>query len=355
MSYYTKRRGLRYILGLLILILVLVCLAASTVGTADISIGQALRIVMTRTIAKLPGLSGLVDATQLRDTAEVIVWQVRMPRVIMAAMIGAALATVGACFQGLFRNPLADPYILGISNGASFGATVAIVMGLGGLAYGVGLISLFAFLGALITAVMVALIANVGGRLPAVNLILSGVAVGFFASAFVTILMVLNRENMERIIMWQMGSVNAANWHQVAVIAPITVVGCLLLYLFARDLNAFSAGEETAKSLGIKVETVKRLLLGVCSLLVAVSVSVSGIIGFVGLVVPHVARLIVGADQRALLPFSTIIGALFLVVCDTLARSVIPPTELPVGAVTALCGAPYFCYLLLKAKKKVNS
>ena len=131
-------------------------------------------------------------------------------------------------------------------------------------------------------------------------------------------------------------------------------MGCLILCLFARELNAIGAGEETAKSLGVKVETVKKLLLGVSSLLVAVCVSVSGIIGFVGLVIPHVARLIVGPDQRALLPFSTVIGALFLVLCDTIARSVIPPAELPLGAVTALCGAPYFCYLLIKAKKKVR-
>ncbi|MFY9377976.1 MAG: iron ABC transporter permease [Peptococcia bacterium] len=350
MSYIAKRRRLKYIMILLVLVLMLVCLGASTVGTAHISLGQAIRIV----VGKIPKLSSLVDTGLIPSNHIAIIWQVRMPRIMLSAMIGACLAAVGACFQGLFCNPLADPYILGISNGAGLGATVAIVMGLGGLAYGVGYVSLLAFLGALITAIVVYLIANVGGRLPAVNLILSGVAVGFFASSFVTVLMALNRENTERIIMWLMGSVNAANWQQVAILFPVTVVGCLILCLFARELNAIGAGEETAKSLGVKVETVKKLLLGVSSLLVAVCVSVSGIIGFVGLVIPHVARLIVGPDQRALLPFSTVIGALFLVLCDTIARSVIPPAELPLGAVTALCGAPYFCYLLIKAKKKVR-
>lgn len=350
MSYIAKRRRLKYIMILLVLVLMLVCLGASTVGTAHISLGQAIRIV----VGKIPKLSSLVDTGLIPSNHIAIIWQVRMPRIMLSAMIGACLAAVGACFQGLFCNPLADPYILGISNGAGLGATVAIVMGLGGLAYGVGYVSLLAFLGALITAIVVYLIANVGGRLPAVNLILSGVAIGFFASSFVTVLMALNRENTERIIMWLMGSVNAANWQQVAILFPVTVVGCLILCLFARELNAIGAGEETAKSLGVKVETVKKLLLGVSSLLVAVCVSVSGIIGFVGLVIPHVARLIVGPDQRALLPFSTVIGALFLVLCDTIARSVIPPAELPLGAVTALCGAPYFCYLLIKAKKKVR-
>lgn len=350
MSYIAKRRRLKYIMILLVLVLMLVCLGASTVGTAHISLGQAIRIV----VGKIPKLSSLVDTGLIPSNHIAIIWQVRMPRIMLSAMIGACLAAVGACFQGLFCNPLADPYILGISNGAGLGATVAIVMGLRGLAYGVGYVSLLAFLGALITAIVVYLIANVGGRLPAVNLILSGVAVGFFASSFVTVLMALNRENTERIIMWLMGSVNAANWQQVAILFPVTVVGCLILCLFARELNAIGAGEETAKSLGVKVETVKKLLLGVSSLLVAVCVSVSGIIGFVGLVIPHVARLIVGPDQRALLPFSTVIGALFLVLCDTIARSVIPPAELPLGAVTALCGAPYFCYLLIKAKKKVR-
>lgn len=350
MSYIAKRRRLKYIMILLVLVLMLVCLGASTVGTAHISLGQAIRIV----VGKIPKLSSLVDTGLIPSNHIAIIWQVRMPRIMLSAMIGACLAAVGACFQGLFCNPLADPYILGISNGAGLGATVAIVMGLRGLAYGVGYVSLLAFLGALITAIVVYLIANVGGRLPAVNLILSGVAIGFFASSFVTVLMALNRENTERIIMWLMGSVNAANWQQVAILFPVTVVGCLILCLFARELNAIGAGEETAKSLGVKVETVKKLLLGVSSLLVAVCVSVSGIIGFVGLVIPHVARLIVGPDQRALLPFSTVIGALFLVLCDTIARSVIPPAELPLGAVTALCGAPYFCYLLIKAKKKVR-
>lgn len=350
MSYIAKRRRLKYIMILLVLVLMLVCLGASTVGTAHISLGQAIRIV----VGKIPKLSSLVDTGLIPSNHIAIIWQVGMPRIMLSAMIGACLAAVGACFQGLFCNPLADPYILGISNGAGLGATVAIVMGLRGLAYGVGYVSLLAFLGALITAIVVYLIANVGGRLPAVNLILSGVAVGFFASSFVTVLMALNRENTERIIMWLMGSVNAANWQQVAILFPVTVVGCLILCLFARELNAIGAGEETAKSLGVKVETVKKLLLGVSSLLVAVCVSVSGIIGFVGLVIPHVARLIVGPDQRALLPFSTVIGALFLVLCDTIARSVIPPAELPLGAVTALCGAPYFCYLLIKAKKKVR-
>lgn len=350
MSYYAKRKGLKLILLLMIVILLLACLGASTVGTANISMGQGLRIVLS----KIPGLSGLTDNTLLGQNQAKIVWQVRMPRIILAAMIGALLASVGACFQGLFRNPLSDPYILGISNGAGVGATVAIVLGLGGYAYGIGLISLLSFVSALITAVMVYTIANVGGRLPTVNLILSGVAVGFFASSLVTILMVLHRENTERIIMWLMGSLNAASWKQVAILGPVTILGCLTLALFARDLNALSTGEETAKSLGVRVETVKKVLLGICSLLVAVCVSVSGIIGFVGLVVPHVVRLLVGPDQRALIPFSAVLGAIFLVICDTIARSIIPPAELPVGAVTSLCGAPFFCYLLIKAKKRVS-
>ena len=356
MSYYLKRKKYKLIFFLLLLILLLAVLGTTTVGIANISTDRVLGIIFTRIFAKIPGLAGLIGETNinLEDTSAIIVWQLRLPRVILAALVGALLASVGACFQGLFRNPMADPYVLGISNGAGAGATVAIVLGLGGMARGAAWVSFLAFGGAMVTTLAVYAIANVRGRLPIINLLLAGIAVGFFASALVTILMVLNKESTERIIKWLMGSVSAADWEQVALVAPVTIAGWFVLYLFARDLNACQAGEETALSLGVKVESVKKLLLGVCALLIAVCVSVSGIIGFVGLVVPHAARILVGPDQRGLLPFSAVGGALFLIVCDTLARSLIPPMELPVGAVTSLFGAPYFCLLLIKAKKKVS-
>jgi len=350
MSYYEKKLKYKLMLILSLGILLFTMLLSSTMGIADIGILNVMKIMLSR----IPGISLLLESDTINKTYAMIVLDIRMPRIILAAAIGALLATVGGCFQGLFRNPMADPYVLGISNGAGLGATIAIVFGLESIWRGVGIVSLLAFIGASATTIAVYAIANVGGRLPSVNLLLSGVAVGLFEYSIITILMILKRDKIESIIMWLMGSVNAANWQQVALLAPVTILGVIILCFFARDLNVISSGEETAKSLGVKVETVKKILLGVCSLLIAVCVSVSGIIGFVGLIVPHVARLLVGSDHRAMLPFAAVGGAIFLVVCDTLARSIMPPMELPVGAITSIFGAPYFIYLLIKSKKKVK-
>ncbi|PYG89076.1 iron complex transport system permease protein [Ruminiclostridium sufflavum DSM 19573] len=350
MSYFQKK--LKYNLLLLIAfgILVFIMLISCTIGIADIGIFNALKIL----VSKIPGIGLLIGGDSINSTYKMIVLDIRMPRIVLAAAIGAILAAVGGCFQGLFRNPMADPYVLGISNGAGLGAAIAIAFGMDSILWGAGMVPFLAFAGALTTTVVVYAIANVGGRLPSANLLLSGVAVGLFEYSLITILMILRRDKIEGIFMWLMGSVNAASWQQAAFLTPIAIIGVIAVCLFARDLNVISSNEETARSLGVKVETVKKLLLGVCSLLIAVCVSVSGIIGFVGLVVPHCARLITGSDHRVMLPFSAIGGAIFLVICDTLARSLMPPSELPVGAVTSLFGAPYFIYLLIKSKKKVR-
>lgn len=350
MSYFKKKIKYKLILILSIGVLALTMLLSSTIGIADIGIWNALKIILSR----IPIINLLLENDTINKTHVMIVLNIRMPRIILAASVGSLLAAVGGCFQGLFRNPMADPYVLGISNGAGLGATIAIIFGFESISWGVGMVSLSAFTGALLTAIAVYAIANAGGRLPTVNLLLSGIAVGLFEYSIITILMVFKREKIESIIMWLMGSVNAASWQQAAVLAPVTVLGVVIIGFFARDLNAISSGEDTARSLGVKVETVKKILIGVCSLLIGVCVSVSGIIGFVGLVVPHAVRLVTGSDHRFMLPFSAVGGAIFLVVCDTLARSIIPPVELPVGAVTSLFGAPYFIYLLLRTKKKVN-
>ena len=350
MSYFERKLKYKLMFILSFGVLILTMLLSSAIGIADIGILKAMEIILSG----IPGINLLFENDTINKTYAMIVLDIRMPRIILSASIGALLAAVGACFQGLFRNPMADPYVLGISNGAGLGATIAIVFGLESIWWGVGMVSLLAFIGALITTIVVYAIASVEGRLPAVNLLLSGIAVGLFEYSIITILMVFKRDKIEGIIMWLMGSVNAASWYQVAILAPMAVLGVTILCFFARELNAISSGEDTAKSLGVKVETVKKILLAVCSLLIGVCVSVSGIIGFVGLVVPHAARLITGPDHRSMLPFSAVGGAIFLVICDTLARSLMPPAELPVGAVTSLFGAPYFIYLLVKSKKKVS-
>lgn len=350
MSYFEKKLKYKILLIVSVGVLIFTMLISSTIGIADIGIINAFKIM----ISQIPGIRMLIDSDTINNTHQMIVLDIRMPRIVLAAAIGALLSTVGGCFQGLFRNPMADPYVLGISNGAGLGAAIAIVFGLESILWGIGMVSLLAFIGALVTTIVVYAIANVGGRLPSTNLLLSGIAVGLFEYSLITILMIFKRDKIESIFMWLMGSVSAASWQQVALLLPVTLIGVIILCFFARDLNVISSNEETAKSLGVKVEAVKKILLGICSLLIAVCVSVSGIIGFVGLVVPHATRLITGSDHRAMLPFSAIGGAIFLVICDTLARSLMPPAELPVGAVTSLFGAPYFIYLLIKSKKTVK-
>ncbi|HHY81390.1 MAG TPA: iron chelate uptake ABC transporter family permease subunit [Clostridiales bacterium] len=349
MVFIHKKKLYKYLFAAALLVLVFIMLLSCTLGAANISIIDSLRIILSG----IPLLRNIAGDETIPRSYHTIVWTVRMPRIFLSALIGAGLSIVGSAFQGMFRNPMADPYILGISSGASAGAAIAIVLGLGGVIGGLGIIALFAFAGAVLTALTVYNLARTGSRVPTLSLILAGVAVGFFLSSLVSMLMFFNRDKLERIVMWIMGSVSAASWNQVGILFPVVIIGSVILLAFARDLNAMSTGEDTAKSLGIEVEKVKKLLVAVSSLIIACCVSTSGVIGFVGLIVPHSIRLVLGSDQRVVMPFSAAVGAIFMVACDTLARNLIPPSEIPVGVVTSMLGAPFFIYLLYRNKKKV--
>ncbi len=278
-----------------------------------------------------------------------IVWHLRLPRVLLAVLCGSALSVCGAAYQSVFRNPLTDPYVLGISSGASLGAALAIVVGLESCLMGVGGCALAT---GLLTVAAIYRIASIGNRMHTTTLLLTGVCITFLVSAIVSLLMALNQDKMESIIFWTMGSLSAASWADVAAVTPVAAAGILLTAYHGRDLNLLLAGSETARSLGVEVERVKRRLLAATTLMVAFCVSACGVIGFVGLVVPHCVRLAVGWDNRAVIPFSAVAGGLFLLVCDTLARTLLMPAELPVGSLTALVGAPLFIWLLYKNKKR---
>lgn len=278
-----------------------------------------------------------------------IVWNLRVPRVLLSVIVGAALSVCGAAYQSIFRNPLTDPYVLGISSGASLGAAVAILLGLQAYLMGVGTCALVT---GLVTMVLIYRIASIGNRLHTTTLLLTGVCFTFLISSVITFLMVMNQDKMDSIIFWTMGSFSTTSWTDVVVVAPVVVVGVAVVLYYSRDLNLLLTGSEMARSMGVEVERVKRILLIVTTLMVAFCVSVCGVIGFVGLVVPHCLRLVFGADNRRLVPMAVVVGGLFLLVCDTLARTVLLPNELPVGSLTALAGAPLFIYLLYKNKKK---
>jgi iron complex transport system permease protein len=284
----------------------------------------------------LPGV-----AFDVPPEASTIVGRIRMPRIALAAVVGFALATAGVVMQGFFRNPMADPSIVGVSSGAAVGAVASIA--LPALPLGMGL-QAAAFVGALVAAFTVYLIATENGRTPVATLLLAGVAVQTFLGAVVSYLLLQAGESLDRAVFWLMGHLHDASWGDVRVTLLFVPPAFLLLLVYAQDLNVLLLGEEDAHSLGIEVERTKRLLLAVASLVTAAAVAVSGVIGFVGLVVPHMTRLVVGPDHRVLLPASAFGGAAFLVVTDTVARS--GPAELPVGIVTAAVGAPFFIYLL---------
>ncbi len=275
-----------------------------------------------------------------------IVRDLRLPRAVLAALVGAALSASGATFQALLRNPLADPYILGVSGGAAVGAVLAVVFGLATAT--IWAIPLAAFVGALLAIVTVLRIALiVGHTLDTRILLLAGVVVGaFFNACILLVLTFADVESFRSAIFWMMGSLAGATWSRTAILALYLVPAVMLLMTLARALNLFAIGEETAAYLGTHVERTKWLAFGIASLLTAAAVSLSGVIGFVGLVTPHVVRIVWGSDYRFLIPAATLLGAALLALTDALARTVAAPTELPVGVVTAFVGVPFFVWLL---------
>jgi iron complex transport system permease protein len=280
----------------------------------------------------------------LSATDETILFSIRLPRIVFAGIVGGALAAAGVVFQGLLRNPLADPYILGISGGAAVGALSALLLGIGFLPLGV---SGSAFLGALVTIVLVYTIARTKNELHSTTLLLAGVIVNAFFSAVIMFLITTaSDKSLHNAMFWLMGDLSLAEWREIIMAGLFLIFGFLVIFIYARHLNLMAISEETAKHLGVNVEQTKVILLLVASLITGVAVSVSGIIGFVGLIVPHMIRILLGSDHRLLLPSSVLFGSAFLIVADTFARTVIAPAELPVGVITALCGAPYFIYLL---------
>lgn len=280
-------------------------------------------------------------------TYRTIILELRLPRVIEAMLVGMGLSVAGTFFQGLLRNPMADPYVLGISSGAAFGATIAILLGYS--AFGLGF---FAFITSLITVYFVYMLSKSGVRVSMTIMLLAGIAISAFMSALISLMMLLNHDEFSRIVFWTMGGFSLVNWNSVYFSAPVILVGAIIMYMFSRDLNAILTGEEVAEHLGVNTELVKKIILAVGSLITAAAVSAGGIIGFVGLIIPHISRLIIGPDNRILVPFSAISGAIFLTLADMLARLLLKPAEIPVGIITAAFGGPFFLYLLVMSKRK---
>ncbi len=343
-----RRSKVILVLGLLALALIGAVLLASALGAVSIPPLDIVKMTLNKI-----HFWDFQSTWQASD--ETIIFQIRLIRVVAAALVGAALATAGVLFQGLLRNPMADPYITGTSGGAALGATIAMMFPLGLAFSGLGLIPIAAFCGALATIMLVYNLAKVGSKTPIISMLLAGFVVSSMLTAVMSLLIMTNSElqlKLHSIFSFLTGSISVQYWSQIAVIGPLILGGIIVAHFFAIHLNAFSLGEEQAAYLGINVEREKILILALGSLLTACAVSLSGLIGFVGLVMPHAVRLALGPDHRLLLPASALAGAVFLVVADTLARTVLAPTEIPVGIITALIGAPFFIYLLRRTRRE---
>ena len=350
-TYFRRTSRWKFILILLIFALFVTVIVSLNVGYAQISFTDILTILGKR----IPFLNSLVDSSIVKPAAESIILQIRLPRILAGVLVGAALAASGVLYQGVFKNPMADSYVLGVSAGAAVGASFSILFGVGFIVFGLRLVQVAAFLGALFAMFLVYNISRVGSRVPVATLLLCGIAVNFFLFAVVGLMEVIAGDELHAIVFWLVGGFSNVLWRDIWAVLPFIIIGTVAAYFYARDLNLLAMGEDTAQHLGVNVERAKLVLLVLASLITGAAVSISGLIGFVGLMIPHATRLVIGPDHRILLPTSTIIGAIFLVICDDIARVVATPfastLELPVGIITMLFGAPFFI-LLFKKKKQ---
>lgn len=338
MNILTSKKVLTVSL-VLTLFLLLALLLSLLVGSVRVSPKRSI-LVLFQSLLGHPKAETEMERT--------ILFSLRLPRALLAGLVGAGLSVSGAIFQALLRNPLADPYILGVSSGSAVGAILAILLGFGSLSFGLPFAS---FAGALVTIGLVFYFGKQEGRMHPNILLLAGVITGSFLSAIIMFfLSISQKEELHTIIFWLMGDFSFANPQSILIILPYLVVGFLILYWKSRHLNLILSGEENALQLGVDVEQLKILSYLCASLMTAASVSLCGLIGFVGLIIPHSARLLFGPDHRLLLPAAALIGASFLILCDTLARTLLSPVELPVGVITAAFGGPFFIYLLRKRK-----
>jgi iron complex transport system permease protein len=317
-----------------IIFTIIISIISIMIGNIEISLTKVIKIIFQ-------------DRSNVENYIKTIIFDVRLPRIIMAVLIGMMLASSGVVVQNVFQNPLADPYIIGISASATFGAVIAFVLNLPSIFYGI-----FGFITCLITSVIIFKLANKEKKIHTATLLIVGIAISSFLGAFTSFAMYLIGEDSFKIVMWTMGYLGNATWMKILIVSmPFILVQIYFIYK-RFDLDALMTGEVEAHSLGLNIEKTKIKLLIVASLIVAFSVAFSGMIGFVGLIIPHTMRMLVGSSNKKLIPISTIFGGLFLLVCDTLGRVIFSPVEIPIGVVTSFFGAPFFLYLAFKSKKR---
>jgi len=350
---YSRRWRLRtYSIGALAAAMIFVAILALTVGSVRLPVSTVWNTLISSSwdvfLSHLPFIG---IPWENYSTTDMIIMEIRVPRILMAGIAGAALGVAGATYQGLFRNPLADPYLIGVAQGAALGAVIGFALSWSFL--GAYFIPLLAFGGAVLAVTVVYFISRVGKTLPVTTLILAGVAIGAFFVSIMSYITLISPDKMPGIFSWLMGRFSLSNLDQVMLIAPYVAAGLIIICIFSRHLNVMQLDEEQAQQLGINVERTKLILLAASTLITAAAVCFVGTIGFVGIIVPHAVRLVWGPDHRTLLPLTALAGAILLILADTASRTLMPPTEIPVGIITAFLGAPFFLFLLRRRKKAV--
>ncbi|WFD09888.1 FecCD family ABC transporter permease [Tepidibacter hydrothermalis] len=342
----TKRKK-AFLIGIVLLCLsVLLLIISVNVGRADIKIMDVVKIIVSKITSRNDILSGI------SKSKVAIVWDIRLPRILVALLVGGGLAVSGAIFQSLLMNPLADPYTIGVSTGAAFGAVLCIYINIFIIQTPMPIMP-FAFMGAIVTLLIVMKIANIDGYMSSSNLIIAGIIVSSILSAGISFLKSTSGEQVFAIVYWLMGSLNSRTWSQVIVSLPIILICTFACIYFADDLNILAFGEKEARALGVNTKRTRNIFLICASLITAVCVSVSGIIGFIGLVVPHIVRFSLTSDNKYLIPISSLLGAILLLMADNISRSLFN-IDIPVGVITTLFGGPFFIYIFTSKNKSIQ-
>ncbi len=322
---------------LLTLSIIIFALISITIGVADITINDIIHIIWSH-------VTGQEVGEHITKGQQTIVLNLRIPRILMAILTGMNLAITGAVYQAIFRNDMADPYMLGISSGASLGAAIGFVTK--------GFLPLYAFIGALVANVLVLGLSGMKGKVSTIRLLLSGLAINYFFSSLLVLIKTYWNDKLLTIFNWGMGSFSAASYSRVIILSIVTIPSFIAFLILRKELNVLLMGEDAAKALGVDVGRVRKILLGISTVLVATTVAFTGTIGFVGLIIPHVVRLIFGSNYRVTLPINAFLGMLFLLLCDNLSRALLTNGEIPIGIITSLLGAPYFMYLIYRQRKR---
>ena len=338
----------KYTIILLIILIALIVLS-SAIGAANLSIKLTLKTLGSI----IPGIKNLIDASDISPQDIKVIFDIRLPRIFMAIIVGIALSSSGVIFQGVFRNPMADPYIIGVSAGAAFGATIGLLFAGNIKLISLSATSIFAFLGATGTTFLIYNISKIKGKISVLTLLLSGVALSSLLTSIISLIMIYRTQDLAKVYFWIMGGLSNSSWTNFMTVMPVIVIIMAASSFFMRDLNVMSLGDERANQLGVQTEKLKQVLLILASIMAAAAVSVSGIIGFIGLITPHIMRMIVGPDHKILYPTAAISGGIVLLLSDTIARIILSPREIPVGIITSIIGVPFFIYLLVKSKRQV--